>query len=169
MEEILQVVPDAPIPGQHLTSPFGDRPWQNPSEFSTAEEALEQFYIPRLLSPEYADELLDVIEMGISLSAIANALQLGCVMEGKHNIDVGILVMPVLMELLELIALNAQIDYVKGDEIPETKDVSSVKIDKIINKLKQKQEDEEMTVEEPVEEEDIPEEEPAGLMARRAK
>ena len=168
MEEILQVVHDAPIPGQHLTSPFGDRPWQNPAEFSTAEEALEHFYIPRLMNPEYADELLDVIEMGISLSAIANALQLGCVMEGKHSIDVGILIMPVLMEILELIAVNAQIDYVKGDEVPETKDVSSVKIDKIITKLRNQEETEDTEVTEPVEE-DIPEEEPAGLMARRAK
>ena len=76
--------------------------------------------------------------------------------------------MPVLMEILELIAVNAQIDYVKGDEVPETKDVSSVKIDKIITKLRNQEETEDTEVTEPVEE-DIPEEEPAGLMARRAK
>ena len=52
----------------------------------------------------FADQLVDVIEMGIPLTAIANSLQLASVMEGKHNIDVGILLMPILIELLELIA-----------------------------------------------------------------
>ena len=36
--DVPEVIHDGPIPGQHLTGPFGDRPWQNPSQYSTVEE-----------------------------------------------------------------------------------------------------------------------------------
>jgi hypothetical protein len=157
---------DAPIPGQSLTAPFGDRPWQNPAQYSSPEEALE-FYIPRIMESDFTDQLLDVIEMGIPLTTIANSLQLASVMEGKHSIDVGILIMPVLIELLELIATNAKVDYNKGTELKDTDEISEVKMSKIINRMKEKDdEDMEMPVEEPQEEE-MEEDMPTGLMARR--
>ena len=31
---------DAPIPGQSLTAPVGDRPWQRPAALPTPEQAL---------------------------------------------------------------------------------------------------------------------------------
>ena len=31
---------DAPIPGQSLTAPLGDRPWQKPARFSQPDVAL---------------------------------------------------------------------------------------------------------------------------------
>lgn len=158
---------DAPIPGQSLTAPFGDRPWQNPAQYSSPEEALE-FYIPRIMESDFTDQLLDVIEMGIPLTTIANSLQLASVMEGKHSIDVGILIMPVLIELLELIATNAKVDYNKGTELKDTDEISEVKMSKIINRMKTKDdEDMEMPVEEPQEEEEMEEDMPTGLMARR--
>lgn len=158
---------DAPIPGQSLTAPFGDRPWQNPAQYSSPEEALE-FYIPRIMESDFTDQLLDVIEMGIPLTTIANSLQLASVMEGKHSIDVGILIMPVLIELLELIATNAKVDYNKGTELKDTDEISEVKMSKIINRMKAKDDkDMEMPVEEPQEEEEMEEDMPTGLMARR--
>tara|TARA_R110002012_G_C11256016_1_gene567424 strand:+ start:12 stop:533 length:522 start_codon:yes stop_codon:yes gene_type:complete len=158
---------DAPIPGQSLTAPLGDRPWQNPAQYGSAEEALE-FYIPRIMESDFTDQLLDVIEMGIPLTTIANSLQLASVMEGKHSIDVGILIMPVLIELLELIATNAKIEYNKGTELKDTDKISEVKMSKIITRMKAKDdEDMEMPVEEPQEDEEMEEDMPTGLMARR--
>jgi hypothetical protein len=158
---------DAPIPGQSLTAPLGDRPWQNPAQYGSAEEALE-FYIPRIMESDFTDQLLDVIEMGVPLTTIANSLQLASVMEGKHSIDVGILIMPVLIELLELIATNAKIEYNKGTELKDTDKISEVKMSKIITRMKAKDdEDMEMPVEEPQEDEEMEEDMPTGLMARR--
>ena len=116
----------------------------------------------------FADQLIDVIEMGVPLTAIANSLQLASVMEGKHSIDVGILLMPLLIEILELIATNAKVDYNKGTELKDVKEVSDVKLDKIVSKMKGENQEEEMqedTMEEEQEEEIT--EEPMGLMARR--
>ena len=89
-------------------------------------------------------------------------------MEGKHSIDVGILLMPLLIEMLELIAKNAKVDYNKGTELKDVKEVSDVKLDKIVSKMKGENQEEEMqedTMEEEQEEETT--EEPMGLMARR--
>ena len=106
---------DAPIPGMSLTHELGARPWQSPSQYSTVEEALD-YYIPRLQSDEVSEQLLDVMEMGIPVTVIANTMQLASVMEGKHNIDVGMLILPVLVELIMLIGDTAKIEYTSGLE-----------------------------------------------------
>ena len=118
----------------------------------------------------FADQLVDVIEMGIPVTAIANSLQLASVMEGKHNIDVGILLMPILIELLELIATNAGIEYNKGTKLKDVKEVSDVKLDKIVAKMKGDKEQQDMEAEnmEDTEEEEVVEEQSMGLMTRRA-
>ena len=156
-----QLALDAPIAGQSLTAAPGDRPWRNPSQFATPEEALE-FYVPKILEPEYSDKLLDILEMGTPITVIANALQSVMVMEGKHSLDVGMLVMPVLVELIEIIAINAKIDYIKGTGVSSTDEekLSEEKITKVIAKLKL--EDGKKLIE-------SVEKESKGLMTRRQK
>ena len=164
--EMPEVSTDAPIPGQSLTAPLGDRPWQNPPQYATPEEALE-FYIPKILDPIYADQILDVLETGIPITVIANALQSVMVMEGKHTVDVGILVSPVLIELIELVAENAGIKYVKGTDAPDDdkEKISEAKISKVLAKLKNSEGEETKIQEEPVISKE--QEEPKGLMGRR--
>ena len=106
---------DAPIPGQSLTHELGARPWQQPAQYTTVEDALD-YYIPRLESEEVTDQLLDVLEMGIPVTTVANTMQLGSVMEGKHSVDVGLLILPVLVELIMLIADSAKVEYTSGLE-----------------------------------------------------
>lgn len=106
---------DAPIPGQSLTAELGSRPWQQPAQYTTVEEALD-YYLPRLQSEEVTAQLLDVMEMGIPVTTIANTMQLGSVMEGKHSVDVGMLILPVLVELIMLIGDTAGIKYTSGLE-----------------------------------------------------
>ena len=87
---------DAPIAGMSLTHELGARPWQSPAQYSTVDEAI-RYYIERFQDNESEKSLLDVLELGVPVSIIANTIQLSSVMEGKHNIDVGLLVLPVLM------------------------------------------------------------------------
>ena len=101
---------DRPIPGMSLTAELGNRPWQQPPQYSTVEEAL-QWYIPRLINPTLLEQLLDVMESGIPLTTIANSMQTGGVMEGKHSLDVGILIIPVLVETMAYLAEEAEIEY----------------------------------------------------------
>ncbi len=113
MVETLEPMIDAPIAGQSLTAELGNRPWQQPPQYTTVEEAL-QYYIPRLINPEMLDDLFNVMETGIPLTTLANAIQSSGVMEGKHSLDVGILILPVLMETMAYLAEESDIEYVAG-------------------------------------------------------
>jgi hypothetical protein len=158
---------DMPIPGMALTHELGARPWQTPPEMSTFEEGLD-FYVSRIVNPKMAARLLDIIETGVPLTAIAETLTLGGVMQGLHTIDVGVLVNPVLVELMEGLAKNAEVKYTVGDtdgeEIPDegilTKAMSS------LSEINTEELKEEM-----IDMKDVvaDEEKPKGLMVRRGK
>ena len=158
---------DGPIPGQNLTAELGSRPWQTPPQFTTVEEALD-YYIPRLQADEVTEQLLDVLEMGVPVTTVANTMQLASVMEGKHSIDVGMLVLPVLIEMLMLIADTAGIEYETDLQKGKSKVRGSL-VSKALNRL---QSEEGMEEEQPLEMEESQEEMmpevTGGLMSRRA-
>jgi hypothetical protein len=166
MRDVEQVSFSRPIPGQSLTHELRARPWQNPPQFSTVEESMD-WYLDRFDNPELVQELLSIIESGIPLSTIANSMQLGAVLQGVHSIDVGVLVLPILIEIMKTLAEKTDTKYVMGDEPEESDRPSDAVLDSALSKIKG------MTVEDmPEEEEDMMEEEiqeePMGLMARRA-
>lgn len=155
----------APIPGEALTAELGSRPWQQPPQYNTVEEALD-YYLPRLESDEVTDQLLDVLEMGIPVTTVANTMQLGSVMEGKHSVDVGMLLLPVLVELIMLIGDKAGIKYTTGLE--EDTEMRGTLIDLAVSKFTGEDDDTEEKEEVAEKEETVEEEEPvmAGLMSR---
>lgn len=126
---------DAAIPGQSLTAELGSRPWQQPAQFTTVEAALD-YYIPRLQTDEVTSQLLDVMEMGIPVTTIANTMQLGGVMEGKHSVDVGMLILPVLVEIIMLIGDTAKVKYTSG--LQKGKDIRGSLVDLAVEKFKEK-------------------------------
>lgn len=157
---------DAPIPGMSLTHELGARPWQNPPQYTTVDEAIE-YYLARMSTEEFNDQLIDIMEMGVPLTSLANTIQMSSVMDGKHSVDVGMLVMPVLIEMMMLIGDSAGIEYDSGLEDPNKVQTRP----SLIAKLKKKLQDEkDKPSEEPEEiepEEEIMQEETKGLMARR--
>jgi hypothetical protein len=169
MIETPEVSLNRPIPGMGMTAEVGSRPWQSPPQYKTVEDALD-FYIPRLTEESFNDQLLDVMEMGIPLTTIASSIQLAGVMQGKHTVDVGVLVMPVLIEMMAFIGDDADIEYVTGTE--DDKDTDSVSSSKIALAMKAMKERLTEALEQNDSEdiEETPEEieQPAsGLMSRR--
>lgn len=150
---------DAPIPGMSLTHELGARPWQTPPEMNTLEEALD-YYIPRLTDKNYMGRLIDIMETKIPLTSIADTLTLGGVMQGLHTVDVAVLVNPVLVELMEGIAKNAEIEYIVGDD-EGTGDVPDSML------IKKAMKDIDKIDMEEVKEEEPKEDKPTGLMSRR--
>lgn len=106
---------DRPIPGENLTAELGSRPWQTPAQFTTVDDALG-FYIPRMAQDEFSKGLLNVMEMGVPLTTIANTIMISGVMEGRHSVDVGILSIPAIVETMKLIGDSANVEYVTGME-----------------------------------------------------
>ena len=173
MNQLEDTTFDRPIPGMGMTAELGGRPWQTPPTYTTVEEASD-YYIERMSNPAFREQLLDVMEMKVTLTTLANTIQLASVMEGLHSVDVGMLMIPILVETMMLIGDSAEVKYVTG--MVESKGERPAMINKIINDMKMKQgEDEDMPMEQeeimPTEEfveEEMPmEEEPKGLMARR--
>jgi len=174
MKQLDNTTFDRPIPGMSMTHELGARPWQTPPTYATVEEAAD-YYIERMANPDFKDQLIDIMEMKVPLTTLANTIQLGSVMEGIHTVDVGMLMIPILVETMILIGDNADVDYVTGME--GGKPARPAMIDRIVSDLKTEngdsedmpiQQDEAMPTEEPMEEEMPMEEEPKGLMARRA-
>lgn len=166
---------DAPIAGQSLTAELGGRPWQQPPQYATVEQAI-QYHVPRLINPEVLEDIMNVIETGIPLTVIAQSLQGGAVMQGKHSVDVGILITPVLMETLAYLAEEQGVEYNMGTELQTDDTPSESAIALALKKLRKEREKlgetpvvEEPSVE-PMPEKTMEMEEPpqeGGLMSRR--
>ena len=175
MADMQEPMLDAPIAGQSLTAELGGRPWQQPPQYATVEQAI-QYHVPRLINPEVLDDIMNVIETGIPLTVIAQSLQGGAVMQGKHSVDVGILITPVLMETLAYLAEEQGVEYNMGTELQTDDTPSESAIALALKKLRKEREKlgetpaiEEPSVE-PMPEETMEMEEPpqeGGLMSRR--
>lgn len=154
---------DAPIPGMSLTHELGARPWQSPPQYTTVDEAIE-YYLERMSTDEFMNQMADVLEMNVPVTTLANTIQLAGVMDGKHTVDVGMLVMPLLMEMIMLIGDNAGVKYDNGlTDVPDNRTKDTL-IEAVRKEMQQKIDE----VEETPEAEEVKEEEPkSGLMARR--
>ena len=166
---------EAPIAGMSMTHEVGARPWQTPPQYSSVEEAL-QYYIPRMEDDAFTDNLLNVIEMGMPLTTLANTIQLAGVMENRHTVDVGILIIPVLIEMMQLVAEAEGIEYVTGMEKDNDAATKDSAIAAALASFKDDLSNEDDMKDEPIEENDeMLEDEvtndtesmPSGLMARR--
>ena len=172
MKQLDDTTFDRPIPGMSMTHELGARPWQTPPTYATVEEASE-YYVERMSNPDFKEQLLDIMKMKIPLTTLANTIQLASVMEGLHTVDVGMLMIPILVETMMLIGDSANVDYVTGMEAEKADRPAMT--DRIVQDLKAEngesedmpmQQEEAMPTEEPMEEE-MPMEQPKGLMARR--
>ena len=163
-----EVQVDAPIPGMSLTAPLGGRPWQQPPQMATVEEAID-YYLPKLMDREFLPELLTIIELGVPLTVLANTMQLASVMEGKHSIDVGMLVIPILVELMSNMAEANQVPFKSGME-REDQGISpaTIALARKKGRLKSMQQgDDTPPPAQPEQTEQPTEQPPMGLMARR--
>lgn len=155
---------DAPIPGQSLTAPVGDRPWQRPAALPTPEQALA-FYVERITDDRQAGQMLDLLEMGVPVDTLVDTMQLGGVMDGLHSVDVGMIIAPALAEIIGDMADQAGVEHTKlSTEERDGKPMQS----EIALTLKDIS-DADVTMEQEPQETPEPqdEEQPRGLMARR--
>ena len=166
---------DRAIPGMGMTTELGGVPWQTPPTYNTVEETAD-YYIEKMSNPDFKDQLTDVMEMGVPLTTLANTIQLSSVMQGLHTVDVGMLVIPILVEAMMLIGDSKDIEYTTGmkAEKSERPALNSRIIAELKSERGNKDEEQDMPTEEPMEEveqeqdsEDMPMEQPKGLMARR--
>jgi len=167
---------DAPIPGMSLTHELGARPWQQPAQFVTVDEVVDHYTSRMMNNDEFADQLVDVMEMGIPLTTIANTIQLAGVMEGKHSVDTGLLSLPIIIETMMLIGDSAGVKYNTGmEDAPKSSSETMARrnVEKLYQDDMKKENKDNEVMNDIIEEEQtvepvVEEEEPMGLMQRRS-
>ena len=103
----------APIPGMSLTKTPREYTWENPPEYNRIEEVINH-YSDKLLDPDIEDSLLVTVDEGGAVDVIAEFLITSGAMNGKHALDLGLLVTPVIMELIKFVAESADVKYIES-------------------------------------------------------
>lgn len=174
------------IPGQSLTAEPKNAPYENPPEMNDPDEVLS-FYIKNLQEEDRLESLIELVEMDYPISELTEGLLRGGVLDGRHSIDVSLLVGATLhAHIVALVMTEGVEDFVEFEDNPEevkgrenaTSMYNRRMVDKAKAKLKKEEkgeydeytplDDDELEVEV---KEDIKEEKPtppAGLMARRS-
>ena len=86
---------EAPVPGQSLTDQPKNWPWENPPEMADTEEAT-RYYINKLADEDVMDDLSVVLGGGMPVAPFVKTLLTTGVMNGRHSIDVSIIIAPVI-------------------------------------------------------------------------
>lgn len=149
-------------PGVSWTAPPKGRPWVTPPR-AVSVAAVAKGYIDSLGQAEAANDILDALETGVPLDVIAETFMLAGVSKGHHTLDAGILVMPVIIEVLKSIADFNDIETVKFTQDLE----KGANIHPRVLREFAKRASEAST--EPVTEEEEATPAVAGLMARKSK
>lgn len=158
---------DAPRPGMGMTHELGARPWQTPPKLKTTDEVVQDYLI-KMQDESFVKQLIGVLESGVPVTTLANTIQLAGVMEGRHSIDTGMLVIPVLMEMMMLIADKAGIKYNSGMDKDNTEDTKDTMIASVLEEMTQELEKKDTEETDSEEEQSTEmESEPMGLMSRR--
>jgi hypothetical protein len=108
----------APIPGQSLTDEPKNYPWERPPEITDPREAIK-FHLDGINKPEALDNIIEMLQIGVPVKALAETAMTTAQMEGIHSVDVSLIIKDVVKEELISIAEEAGIDYATGDEPSE--------------------------------------------------
>lgn len=171
---------ERPIPGQSLTQEPRNATYERPPEIVDPEEAI-QIHLARLNDPETMEDAMFFLQAGVDVVSLVEGILRSAVMAGVHSVDVSLIIAPVIHEYIKSTADILAIEYEEGFEDKEGKrlkkyarnailardkmkaaGVSPEETAQEVSELQQAVEESEMT--------DMPEmeEEPRGLMARRA-
>jgi hypothetical protein len=144
-------------PGVSWTDPPKGRPWSQPPKLTKLYDVANH-YLGVMSSVDIANELLDALETEVPLSSIAEGLMLTNVSRGMHTLDAGILVLPVIIELLETVA---EVNNIKTVKFASELSKNTVAPKRVVQQVMQ-QVKESVTPSAEIDE-------PAGLMARKKK
>ena len=108
----------APIPGQSLTDEPKNYAWENPPEITDPEEAIAM-HMSKFNDPEVIDNMLDLLDIGFPVRALAESILTASVAAGWHSIDVSLIVAPFMHEHIISMANEAGVSYVEGFEKDE--------------------------------------------------
>jgi len=103
---------DGPIPGQSLTKTPRNAPYERAPEITDPNDAV-LWHMNRLSDPERLDNLLFSLEFGLPIKHATQAALTTAVARGIHNIDVSLIIAPVIHKYMKVTAEQAGINYIE--------------------------------------------------------
>ena len=100
---------DTPVPGQSLTDTPGNYPWEHAPLITDPEQATE-FIWDRLHKPEFAAQVIAMLDAGIPVEALGRVLLFGGFMEGKFSPDVAFIIAQPVMEMIASMGIAAGVN-----------------------------------------------------------
>lgn len=104
---------NGPVPGSSLTGTPGNTPWENPPQFAAVEDVIE-FYTERITDEDVAESIVKALEGGITVETVAEQIVSSAGMNGVHTYDAGVLVNPIVRELIMYVGDLYQVDYIES-------------------------------------------------------
>ena len=153
---------DAPVPGQGLTDNPGNYPWEHPPLYTDTSEAAD-FVWDRLHRPEFAEQMIAMLDAGIPVEALGRIIIFNGFMEGKWTPDIAFIIAEPIMKMIATMGMKAGVKNIRMS----MEDITNKEAIKSIVKTKLSNEDTEkaaMGVKE-----DIKKIEKKGLMAKPNK
>ena len=166
-----------PIPGESLTAEPGKFPWEKPPRIVKEDQALHYVLNSTLGNPSVKEDIMEAIDMGMTVDTIVSGLLLNGFTEGIFTPDVAELIKVPLMKVIIQEADQAGIEdiQISNLDLPKQKDeILKLDIMKTLNPQKYENimsdEPPEYDLEEEEElgmEEDMMEEPEQGFVARK--
>lgn len=96
---------DAPVPGQSLTDKPGNSPWEHPPQFTDTSEAAE-FVWDKLTEPQFAEQVIGMLDAGIPVEAIGRIIVFSGFTEGKWTPDIAFIITEPIMKMIATIGIQ---------------------------------------------------------------
>lgn len=122
---------DRPIPGMALTQELGKFPWQQPPMITDRDEAV-QFYIDKFQDDDLMDDVIQLMESGVPVNDVTQAMLRLSVANGTHSIDTALIVGPVVHQYLKSSAKIMGVDVI--DEFDTNKKKAAAKSQRMISR-----------------------------------
>ena len=96
---------DAPVPGQSLTDKPGSAAWEHPPQYVNTAEAAD-FVWDQLTTPEFAEQVIAMLDAGVPVEAIGRVILFGGFTEGKWTPDVAFIIAEPVMKMIVAVGLQ---------------------------------------------------------------
>lgn len=137
---------DGPIPGQSLTKTPRNALYERPPEITDPNDAVI-WHMEKLSDPKRLDNLLFTLEYGLPVKHATQAALTIAVAKGIHNLDVSLIIAPVIHKFIASTAEEAGVEYLDDFKNTETtekeeKDKVGILLDKALSETPIEERDE---------------------------
>jgi len=127
---------DAPVPGQSFTDKPGNYPWEHAPQYTDTSEAADYVW-DRLSEPQFAEQVIAMLDAGIPVEAIGRIIIFAGFTEGKWTADVAFIIAEPVMKMIAAVGIHGGVKRFRMS----MQDLTNEKQMQSISKIKKNKDD----------------------------